>query len=536
MHEKDNSRKSRGKFFLIALICSFSWYVFPGYLFPTLSAISWVCWAFPKSVTAQQIGSGMQGIGIGSFAVDWSVIASFLGSPLVTPFFAIVNIFVGFALFLYVVLPTAYWGLDLYQARNFPIFSSHLFNHKGEPYNVSGIVNQNFEIDMPAYEQQGLVNLSVFFSLTYGIGFAAIISTLSHVAVFNGKEIHTQLKASFKGKEDIHTRLMKKYKSIPNWWFYLLLGLTLLLSLALCVFMKRDIQMPWWGLIFAAAIALAFTLPVSIITATTNQSPGLNIITEYIMGYILPGKPIANVCFKTYGYISMAQAVSFLNDFKLGHYMKIPPRSMFVVQSIGTVIAGTVNLAVAWWLLTTVENICQDHLLPPNSPWTCPGDRVFFDASVIWGLVGPKRIFGPLGNYSALNWFFLGGAVGPVVVWLFHKAFPNQKWIPLINLPVLLGATAAMPPATSLNFNCWLIIGFIFNYYVFKYRKGWWQRYNYVLSAALDAGLAFMGVLLYFTLTMHGISISWWGSDGEHCDLASCPTAKGIVVDGCPVF
>ncbi|MBA0720780.1 hypothetical protein Golax_008384 [Gossypium laxum] len=536
MHEKDNSRNSRGKFFLIALICSFSWYVFPGYLFPTLSAISWVCWAFPKSVTAQQIGSGMQGIGIGSFAVDWSVIASFLGSPLVTPFFAIVNIFVGFALFLYVVLPTAYWGLNLYQARNFPIFSSHLFNHKGEPYNVSGIVNQNFEIDMPAYEQQGLVNLSVFFSLTYGIGFAAIISTLSHVAVFNGKEIHTQLKASFKGKEDIHTRLMKKYKSIPNWWFYLLLGLTLLLSLALCVFMKRDIQMPWWGLIFAAAIALAFTLPVSIITATTNQSPGLNIITEYIMGYILPGKPIANVCFKTYGYISMAQAVSFLNDFKLGHYMKIPPRSMFVVQSIGTVIAGTVNLAVAWWLLTTVENICQDHLLPPNSPWTCPGDRVFFDASVIWGLVGPKRIFGPLGNYSALNWFFLGGALGPVVVWLFHKAFPNQKWIPLINLPVLLGATAAMPPATSLNFNCWLIIGFIFNYYVFKYRKGWWQRYNYVLSAALDAGLAFMGVLLYFTLTMHGISISWWGSDGEHCDLASCPTAKGIVVDGCPVF
>lgn len=129
----------------------------------------------------------MQGIGIGSFAVDWSVIASFLGSALVTPFFAIVNIFVGFALFLYVVLPTACWGLDLYQARNFPIFSSHLFNHKGEPYNVSGIVNQNFEIDMPAYEQQGLVNLSVFFSLTYGIGFAAIISTLSHVAVFNGK-------------------------------------------------------------------------------------------------------------------------------------------------------------------------------------------------------------------------------------------------------------------------------------------------------------------------------------------------------------
>lgn len=50
------------------------------------------------------------------------------------------------------------------------------------------------------------------------------------------------------------------------------------------------------------------------------------------MGLILPGQPITNVCFKTYGYISMAQAISFLSDFKLGHYMKIPPISMFVVQ------------------------------------------------------------------------------------------------------------------------------------------------------------------------------------------------------------
>lgn len=199
-------------------------------------------------------------------------------------------------------------------------------------------------------------------------------------------------------------------------------------------------------------------------------------------------------------------------------------------------IAGTVNLGVAWWLLSTIENICQDQLLPPNSPWTCPGDRVFFDASVIWGLVGPRRIFGSLGNYKALNWFFLIGASGPLLVWLLHKAFPSKKWIKLINLPVLLGATAVMPPATTVNFNCWIVVGAIFNFFVFRYRKKWWQRYNYVLSAALDAGVAFMGVLLYFSLTMNEKSISWWGTNGEHCELATCPTAKGIVVDGCPLY
>ncbi|CAJ2678240.1 unnamed protein product [Trifolium pratense] len=188
----------------------------------------------------------------------------------------------------------------------------------------------------------------------------------------------------------------------------------------------------------------------------------------------------------------MAQAVLFLSDFKIGHYMKIPPRSMFLVQFIGTVLAGTINIGVAWWLLESVNNICHKDLLPEGSPWTCPSDRVFFDASVIWGLVGPKRIFGSLGDYSAMNWFFLGGAIGPILVWLLHKAFPKQSWIPLINLPVLLGATGMMPPATAMNFNAWMVIGTIFNFFIFRYRKKWWQRYNYVLSAALDASSALL--------------------------------------------
>lgn len=55
-------------------------------------------------------------------------------------------------------------------------------------------------------------------------------------------------------------------------------------------------------------------------------------ITELVIGYIYPGKPLANVAFKTYGYISMSQALNFLGDFKLGHYMKIPPKAMFLVQ------------------------------------------------------------------------------------------------------------------------------------------------------------------------------------------------------------
>ena len=178
---------TRAKFFVIALICSFSWYLVPGYFFSTLSNISWVCWAFPNSVTAQQLGSGMRGLGLGSLTLDWTVVASFLFSPLVSPFFAILNILVGYTLLVYVVIPLAYWGFGMYNAHRFPIFSSHLFTSQGQPYDIAAIVNDKFEINLQKYEEQGRINLSIFFALSYGFGFATIASTLSHVALFYGR-------------------------------------------------------------------------------------------------------------------------------------------------------------------------------------------------------------------------------------------------------------------------------------------------------------------------------------------------------------
>lgn len=172
-----------------------------------------------------------------------------------------------------------------------------------------------------------------------------------------------------------------------------------------------------------------------------------------------------------------------------------------------------------------------------TSVWSCPSNRTFYAASVIWGLVSPRRIFGNLGTYQAINWFFLGGAVAPIIVWLATKAFPNQKWIRLINMPVLIGATGSMPPATAVNYTNWILLGFLSGFVVYRYKPDWWQRHNYVLSGAFDAGLAFMAVLIYFCLGMEEVSLNWWGNNLDGCPFASCPTAKGVVAgDGCPVF
>ncbi|KAK3024443.1 hypothetical protein RJ639_042975 [Escallonia herrerae] len=514
LHETERRSKgglTRNQFFLIAFTCSFAYYVFPGYLFPMLTSLSWLCWIFPTSVLVQQIGSGLHGLGIGAIGLDWSSISSYIGSPLASPWFATANIAVGFGLVMYVMTPVAYW-LNIYRAKTFPIFSDGLFTSSGQKYNISAIIDSDFSIDLEAYDHEGRLYMSTFFAMTYAVSFACLAATIVHVFLFHGRiqrimaakqvclpreadgcayEAHEKIQAS--SRMVVHMHSPDKHSGSDIY--------------------MRVLQR----------------------SAAVTMTPGLNVITEYIIGYIYPGYPVANMCFKVYGYISMKQGILFLQDFKLGHYMKIPPRSMFMAQVLGTLISALVHMGTAWWLMNTVPDICDRDLLPPSSPWTCPTDHVFYDASVIWGLIGPRRIFGDLGYYSAINWFFLAGAIAPLIVWLAHKAFPSQKWIKLVTVPVLLGGIINMPPATAVNYSSWIIIGFLSGFVAYRYHRNWWSRHNYVLSGALDAGLAFMGVLLYLCLDMNHVSLDWWGSKADGCPLASCPSAEGIVVNGCPV-
>lgn len=114
---------------------------------------------------------------------------------------------------------------------------------------------------------------------------------------------------------------------------------------------------------------------------------------------VVPGRPIAMMMFKTYGYITMAQALGFIQDLKLGHYMKVPPRTMFKAQVVATVWSCIIQIAVMNWALANIDGICEtgqpDH-------YSCPGGHVFYTASVIWGLIGPARIFSPGAVYQDL--------------------------------------------------------------------------------------------------------------------------------------
>ena len=62
-------------------------------------------------------------------------------------------------------------------------------------------------------------------------------------------------------------------------------------------------EVPIWALLMALSISAFYIVPAGMIQAITNQQIGLNVITELVVGYALPGRPVAMMIFKTFGYI-----------------------------------------------------------------------------------------------------------------------------------------------------------------------------------------------------------------------------------------
>ena len=79
-----------------------------GYLFQALSIFSFVCWAAPNNVVVNQLFGVRSGLGMSFLTFDWTQIA-WIGSPLMFPWWAQLNTFVGFVLFVWILTPVLYY-------------------------------------------------------------------------------------------------------------------------------------------------------------------------------------------------------------------------------------------------------------------------------------------------------------------------------------------------------------------------------------------------------------------------------------------
>lgn len=266
LHKEENKPAngwtiSRWKFFYAIWLGGFIFYFLPGLLFPALSYFNVITWFAPDNVVVANLFGVVSGLGLFPLTFDWAQIA-YIGSPLLTPFWAAMNVVGGLVIVMWIIAPIAYYSNWLYSSY-MPILSAAVFDNTGRVYDVSKILTKDFLFDKAAYQNYSRVFLPITYVLSYGVQFAGLAALLTHTACWHGSDIWTQWKKSLQeareeptlyqplpgattnvrptssagsdgqrvmsqsqasidnimSREDVHNRLMRRYKDAPMMWY-----------------------------------------------------------------------------------------------------------------------------------------------------------------------------------------------------------------------------------------------------------------------------------------------------------------------------
>lgn len=565
---------SRYNLFFIIFAASFAYFWLPGYLFQALSWFDWICWIAPNNLMVNALTGVQNGMGINPWGTfDWNLVVGG-GDPLATPFFSIFQQFLG--MFLGGLVAIALWMTNSKSTGYIPINYPGITDNTGNSYNITKVIDPKRAVlvqseyekySPPFYGAASLVSYGAFFAF-YPFTMIFIFldawrpiakayrSTWQAMKAFSRK-LFSGIKdgavslsrgdlrgawqalslndgtSVYDGFDDPFTNLMRAYPEVPDSWFLLIAFISFIFAIIICVHWK-EIDTPVWTIFFVIGLNLTFLIPMTYLYATTGITEGLNVLTELIVGYALPGRPEALMFVKAFGYNINGQADNYISDQKMGFYAKIPPRAMFRGQMLSAFITSLITYAVTDWVDRTVKGICTPDA---EANFTCRNQsQVFFNASVVWGAIGPKRTFQTL--YPELQYCFVIGAVLAVVWWTVkrtgsrirsaaHAALPTGifqalnvglfkpiSWMRdlhpslMMNGMVLWGGTSLVYVING------LYVGAFFNHYLRRYKTAWWEKYNYVISAALSGGLAFSAIIIFFAVQYHEKDVNWWGNVG----------------------
>ncbi|WVR05633.1 OPT family small oligopeptide transporter [Kwoniella sp. DSM 27419] len=507
LHAEDDGFQggmNRFKFLILAASGAFIWYLFPGFIFTGLSYFSYACWIAPTNRVVNELFGVSTGLGMGVLTFDWSQI-TWIGSPLATPWWAAVNVGVGFVLFFWILVPILYYT-NVWEFAYLPMNVIQAVDRFGESYNIFNILTDDIRLNETAYAEYSPVYLSASFSVTFMCAFALSTALLVHTALYHGPRIYRAVMKTKTEADDIHLKLMKQYPEVPDWWFLSLLLVVFVLAVTAIEVYKTEL--PVWGYLISILLPFIYILPASFVYAMTAQQVSINLLSELVPGYIFQGQPIPGMIFKVFGTQTVVEALSFVQDMKLGHYMKVPPRSTFIAQLSAAAVACFVQMATKELMFANIPDIC---IAGQASLLTCASTKVFFTSTIIWGLIGPERLFSKGSLYYPQVFALLVGAILPIPFWLWVRRHPRSIFRNL-NLPVVFSGALAIPPATGVNYASWLVTGFIFQFWIRRKQFAWWSKYNYNLSSALDVGTAISAIFVFLVLDLPGAKLNWWGN------------------------
>lgn len=521
LHFDRKANQKRLKKFGWALGLAAAWEFFPAYIVPWVGGLSVFCLASMKAPTKTRTifatvfggAASNEGMGFLNFSLDWQYIQS---TYLSLPFKQQINTWIG-----YVVWYPAMLGLyysNAWNAKDFPFMSTSLFSSNGTTFSTTSILNSQGIIDEAKLEATGLPYLTSSTVWGYFTQNLAIGALISHVLIFYSKDmILAWQQARTRKQPDPHYQGMLKYKEVPQWWYTALFGLAFIAGIIVTA--KGQTTLPVWGYIIALLVG-AFIAPFScILYGLYGTGIGTNQLSKMIAGAVHPGRPLANLYFASWSHQVILLAVNLSNWLKVGQYTKVPHRVMFGTQIYGTLLGAGLNYAV----MSTIVSSQRDILLDPegNGIWSGSTLQSMNSQAITWAMA--KRIYSLSGDYWIVPMGIVIGLVFPVIHWSLNKIWPRlRKWP--INTPMIALYTGSNYYGNTSWVWSSIAVGVFSQLYLRRRLPNIYNKYNYLIGAAMDGGSQIVIFVLSFAvLGASGASHpfpTWWGNpsgNADHC-------------------
>ena len=294
---------TRYRHFIIVLIASFLFFFLPGavsfsfseslelmahlagYLFQALSIFSFVCWAAPNNIIVNQLFGVHSGLGMSFLTFDWTQI-TLIGSPLLVPWWALLQMFIGFVLVVWILTPVLYYTnvshapslprttyayQQSWYMSYFPTSGNGPYDRFGKVYNITRVLSSDYRFDPVAYNEYSPLLLPATFAMTYLLAFASSSCIITHTLLYHGQTLLNGLKWNVEA-DDIHAKLMRHYPGVPDWWYLTLFCISFALAVvAVGVWITG---VPVWSLLLSIGLPVIYLLPTGFVYAMTGLSVG----------------------------------------------------------------------------------------------------------------------------------------------------------------------------------------------------------------------------------------------------------------------
>ncbi|TID15601.1 OPT superfamily oligopeptide transporter [Venturia nashicola] len=526
LHGEKSEVKKKLRVFYIGFSALFIWEFFPEYVMPILTGVSAFCLTNRKSMVFTNIfggSNGNEGLGLLSICFDWQYIGS---SAMWLPLQTLCNNLVGYFLCI-AVFTGVYYG-NIWNARKFPFLSQLLFTEASNgthyvQFNQSAILNSKMEVEDSLIGAQGLPYFTATFASYILSTNLAITATFSHMLLWHYNDIKSawafasvaNLKHMFSPRswnwkfwkhstlkwggeedkeDDPHYRLMTAYQDAPNWWY----GMVLVLSIVIGLLMLYTVEstLPWWGFLVACSLSSICILFFGAQTAITGFGFNVQPVIQMLGGYLHPGRPMANMYFVLFGYNSVAQGHLLLKDLKFAQYTHLSPRCTFAMQMSGTIIGSIFS----YLMMSTITTSQRETLLSIEGTniWSGQTIQTFNSQAIAWGGLASK-LFSVGGRYQWVTLAFLIGFVIPLPFYLAHKKWSKAGY-DYWNFAIITYYIGFLCVGINSSILSFFAIGFFTQFYLRRYKADWFIKYNYLLSAAMDGGTQVLVFILTFAV------------------------------------